>query len=70
MTGVGNSDDFIGRKVMGCIQLGYWPDLPQLNMEFVTADYVYYCILHIAEKIATSEEHTAGSAVHQIPYGE
>ncbi|KAL5356254.1 hypothetical protein BJX96DRAFT_162325 [Aspergillus floccosus] len=52
-TAAGNPDDFIGRMVMGCIQLGYWPDLPQLNMEFVTADYVCDCILHIAAKTSS-----------------
>ncbi|KAF5855481.1 hypothetical protein ETB97_009116 [Aspergillus alliaceus] len=47
-TAVGNPDDFFSRMVIGCIQLGYWPELPEQNMEFVTVDYVCDALLYIA----------------------
>ncbi|KAJ5740317.1 hypothetical protein N7493_000189 [Penicillium malachiteum] len=47
-TGAGNPDDFFSRMIVGCIQLGYWPELPFQNHAYVTVDYVCNCILHIA----------------------
>ncbi|RMJ28823.1 Male sterility protein [Aspergillus sp. HF37] len=47
-TAAGNPDDFFGRMVIGCIQLGYWPELPSQNMEYVTVDYVCDAMLCIA----------------------
>lgn len=47
-TGAGNPDDFFSRMIIGCLQLGYWPQLPSQNMEYVTVDYVCDSILHIA----------------------
>ncbi|KAF5857520.1 hypothetical protein ETB97_005698 [Aspergillus alliaceus] len=47
---VGNPDDFFSRLIMGCIQLGYWPELPHQRLEYVTVDYVCSAILHIASK--------------------
>lgn len=44
----GNPDDFFSRMIVGCIQLGYWPELPEQNMEYVTADYVCDAFLHLA----------------------
>ncbi|KAE8144541.1 hypothetical protein BDV25DRAFT_171368 [Aspergillus avenaceus] len=35
----GNPDDFFSRLIVGCIQLGYWPDLPSQRLEYVTVDY-------------------------------
>ncbi|OJJ30813.1 hypothetical protein ASPWEDRAFT_118398 [Aspergillus wentii DTO 134E9] len=47
-TAAGNPDDFFSRMVVGSIQLGYWPQLPEQNMEYVTSDYVCDGLLHIA----------------------
>ncbi|KAJ5697920.1 hypothetical protein N7488_011604 [Penicillium malachiteum] len=47
-TGAGNPDDFFSRMIIGCIQLGYWPELPFQNHAYVTVDCVCDCILHIA----------------------
>lgn len=49
-TGASNPDDFFGRMIVGCAQLGYWPKLPTQNMEYVTVDYVCDCILGIASQ--------------------
>ncbi|KAB8073623.1 NRPS-like enzyme [Aspergillus leporis] len=46
----GNPDDFFSRLIMGCIQIGYWPELPCQRLEYVTIDYVCSAILHIASK--------------------
>ncbi|KAF7597045.1 hypothetical protein BBP40_010519 [Aspergillus hancockii] len=51
MRGVGNPEDFFSRLIMGCIQLGYWPELPRQRLEYVTVDYVCSAILHIASSI-------------------
>lgn len=47
-TGAGNPDDFFGRLIAGCIQLGYWPHMPHQNQEYVTVDYVCDSIIRIA----------------------
>ncbi|KAJ5273641.1 hypothetical protein N7478_008766 [Penicillium angulare] len=49
-TGASNPDDFFGRMIVGCAQLGFWPKLPTQNMEYVTVDYVCDCILEIASE--------------------
>jgi amino acid adenylation domain-containing protein/thioester reductase-like protein len=47
-TGAGNPDDFFSRMIIGCIKLGYWPQLEYQNQGYVTVDYVCDLILHIA----------------------
>ncbi|KAE8147859.1 hypothetical protein BDV25DRAFT_168822 [Aspergillus avenaceus] len=49
-TGAGNPDDFFARLMMGSIQLGAFPILPNQRMEYVTVDYVVEAALHIASK--------------------
>ncbi|KAJ5629358.1 hypothetical protein N7528_003015 [Penicillium herquei] len=41
-TGAGNPDDFFSRMIIGCIQLGYWPELLFQNHAYVTVDYALY----------------------------
>lgn len=47
-TGAGNPDDFFSRMIIGCIKLGYWPQLESQNQGYVTVDYVCDSIVHIA----------------------
>ncbi|KAE8395212.1 hypothetical protein BDV23DRAFT_194855 [Aspergillus alliaceus] len=46
--GCGNPDDFFARLMVGTIQLGAFPHLPNQRMEYVTVDYVCDAALHIA----------------------
>lgn len=48
ITAAGNPDDFFSRMIVGCIQLGFWPELPEQNMEYVTVDYACDALLHLA----------------------
>ncbi|PYH89203.1 NRPS-like enzyme [Aspergillus ellipticus CBS 707.79] len=47
-SGCGNPDDFFARLVVGSIQLGAFPHLPNQRMEYVTVDYVCDATLHIS----------------------
>ncbi|CAI7652281.1 unnamed protein product [Penicillium viridicatum] len=47
-TGAGNPDDFFSRMIIGCVQLGYWPQLPSQNMEYVTVDYAGFPLQQIS----------------------
>ncbi|GKZ27673.1 putative NRPS-like protein biosynthetic cluster [Aspergillus brasiliensis] len=46
--GCGNPDDFFARFIMGCIQVGTFPRLPNQRMEYVSVDYVCEAMLHVA----------------------
>ncbi|KAF4155549.1 hypothetical protein CNMCM6069_007850 [Aspergillus lentulus] len=48
VTAMGNPDDFFARLIVGSIQIGYWPRLPDQRMEYVTVDYVCSALIHIA----------------------
>ncbi|KAF5860739.1 hypothetical protein ETB97_001180 [Aspergillus alliaceus] len=48
--GAGNPDDFFARLMVGSIQLGAFPILPNQRMEYVTIDYVVNATLHIASR--------------------
>lgn len=48
--GAGNPDDFFARLMVGTIQLGAFPFLPNQRMEYVTIDYVVNATLHIASE--------------------
>ncbi|GEN09962.1 thioester reductase domain-containing protein [Myxococcus fulvus] len=61
-TGVGNPDDFMGRFILGCIQIGCCPILPRQGKEMVTVDFVSAAILGIA-----SQEGAVGKAYHLVP---
>jgi thioester reductase-like protein len=46
-TGALNPNDFFSRLIVGCIQIGTFPDLQQ-NLEYCTIDYVISAMVHIA----------------------
>ncbi|KAE8353141.1 hypothetical protein BDV28DRAFT_165139 [Aspergillus coremiiformis] len=48
--GAGNPDDFFARLMVGSIQLGAFPILPNQRLEYVTIDYVVKATLHIASR--------------------
>ncbi|KAJ5558683.1 hypothetical protein N7535_008896 [Penicillium sp. DV-2018c] len=59
---ISNANDYFSRLVMGCIQIGYFPDLATQYLEYVTVDYVTSTILHIA-----SDMNNLGRAYHLVP---
>ncbi|KAJ5474747.1 hypothetical protein N7475_004313 [Penicillium sp. IBT 31633x] len=46
-TGASNPNDFLTRLLVGCIQLGAWPNLTQC-LEYTPVDYVVSAMIHIA----------------------
>ncbi|CAG7935197.1 unnamed protein product [Penicillium nalgiovense] len=50
LRGYGSADDFFARLIVGCIQTGQFPHLPNQRLEYVTVDFVSSAILHIASK--------------------
>ena len=61
-TGAGNADDFVGRLIRGCLQIGCYPDLPRQRKEFVPVDFVSHALLGIAAR-----ESAVGKAYHLVP---
>ncbi|KAF7587610.1 hypothetical protein BBP40_007009, partial [Aspergillus hancockii] len=59
--GIGNPDDFFARLIVGCIQLKYFPHLPNQRLEYVTVDYVCSATVHIA-----SNMENLGGAYHLV----
>ncbi|KAJ5143314.1 uncharacterized protein N7515_002101 [Penicillium bovifimosum] len=59
---IANANDYFSRLVMGCIQIGYFPDLASQYLEYVTVDYVTSAILHIASDLSN-----LGRAYHVVP---
>lgn len=47
-TGAANPDDAVSRIIVGCIQLGTWPQIIDQRLEYVTVDYVVNAVMHIA----------------------
>ena len=61
-TGLSNPDDFFGRLMISCLQMGCYPILHNQRKEFVTVDYVNSALLHIA-----SSNRNLGHAFHLVP---
>jgi thioester reductase-like protein len=61
-TGVGNPDDFMGRFILGCIEIGCCPILERQGKEMVTVDFASAALLGIA-----SHEGAVGKAYHLVP---
>lgn len=59
---IANANDYFSRLIMGCIQIGYFPDLATQCLEYVTVDYVASAILRIA-----SDMGNLGRAFHIVP---
>jgi amino acid adenylation domain-containing protein/thioester reductase-like protein len=49
-TGVTNPQDFLSRSLLGCIQLGAYPDLVNFKNQVVTVDYASQAILHLSQQ--------------------
>ncbi|KAL3446157.1 male sterility protein-domain-containing protein [Aspergillus insuetus] len=66
-----NSDDFIGRLVHGCWQVGAYPSVPRLKEELVTVDFAVSSMLHISSQTEPSAHAVARHTkqpMQQVPY--
>ncbi|KAF7595680.1 hypothetical protein BBP40_005124 [Aspergillus hancockii] len=65
-TGVGNTDDFLGRLVPTCVRMGCYPKLSNHRDAYVSVDFVVSALLHIA-----SSSKSVGRAYNLIePHNE
>lgn len=60
--GVGNPDDFVGRLLVDCLELGDFPLLPNQRKELLPADYAASAILRIS-----ASNDNLGRAYHITP---
>ncbi|MDZ8263386.1 non-ribosomal peptide synthetase [Nostoc sp. ChiQUE01b] len=61
-TGVTNTDDFISRLIVGCIQVGSFPELINQKQDLITVDYASKAIIQISQK-----KESLGKAFHIVP---
>lgn len=61
-TGVTNTDDFISRLIVGCIQVGSFPELINQKQDLITVDYASKAIVQISQK-----KESLGKAFHIVP---
>ncbi|KAJ5458020.1 non-ribosomal peptide synthetase [Penicillium sp. IBT 31633x] len=52
-TGVGNTDDFVGRLIASCVASGCYPLLSAQRKEFINVDFVINSILHLSSSCST-----------------
>ncbi|KAK6517573.1 hypothetical protein TWF281_004223 [Arthrobotrys megalospora] len=62
-TGYGNPDDFMGRFIISCINMGTYPLLPKQRKEFIPVDHCIRDILHISSSNAN-----LGKAYTIVPF--
>jgi thioester reductase-like protein len=62
-TGAANMQDFLSRSLLGCIQLGAYPDLVNFKNQVVTVDYASQAILHLSQQPAA-----IGQTFHITPW--
>lgn len=62
-TGATNLRDFLSRSLLGCIQLGAYPDLVNFKNQVVTVDYASQAILHISQ-----QPESVGGKFHITPW--
>ncbi|WP_121968876.1 amino acid adenylation domain-containing protein [Leptolyngbya sp. BC1307] len=62
-TGATNTQDFLSRAVMGCIQIGSYPDLANFKNQIVTVDYASRAIVYLSQQSAC-----LGQTFHLTPW--
>jgi amino acid adenylation domain-containing protein/thioester reductase-like protein len=60
--GVTNVDDFMSRLIVGCVEMGCYPDLPSQRKEFVPVDYVSDAIVYLSRRPSA-----LGKTFHLVP---
>ena len=49
-TGVFNSNDFLYRLIIGCVQLGYVPENAEMLLDMIPIDYASQAIIHLSKQ--------------------
>jgi len=60
-TGISNLDDFLNRKIKGCIQVGMLPPMDDIEYNMVPVDYVSRAIVHLSR-----QSESLGKAFHLV----
>jgi thioester reductase-like protein len=55
-------DDFMSRLIVGCVEMGCYPNLPAQRKEFVPVDYVSDAIVHLSRQPLA-----LGQVFHLVP---
>jgi amino acid adenylation domain-containing protein/thioester reductase-like protein len=61
-TGVTNLNDFVSKMIKGCVQMGWFPELPDQSKECVPVDYVSRAIVHLSHR-----KRALGKVFHLVP---
>ncbi|MGB3403613.1 MAG: amino acid adenylation domain-containing protein [Microcoleaceae cyanobacterium] len=61
-TGVTNTKDFWSRLMIGCLQMGYFPNLVDQREEFIPVNYVSQAIVHLS-----MQSNSIGQVFHLTP---
>jgi amino acid adenylation domain-containing protein/thioester reductase-like protein len=61
-SGVTNVDDFMSRLIVGCVEMGCYPNLPAQRKEFVPVDYVSDAIVYLSRQPSA-----LGQVFHIVP---
>lgn len=62
ISGITNTDDFVSRLIVACINLGVFPSLLRQRKEFVAVDYVSQAIIHLSR-----QPRLLGQNFHLVP---
>jgi len=72
-TGATNTQDFLSRSVMGCVQMGSYPDLANFKNQVVTVDYASRAIVHLSQQFKSIGQNyhlTPWSAENDLSWNE
>ncbi|MEM9089821.1 MAG: thioester reductase domain-containing protein [Cyanobacteria bacterium P01_F01_bin.53] len=72
-TGATNTQDFLSRSVMGCIQMGSYPDLANFKNQVVTVDYASQAIVYLSQQskaIGKNYHLTPWSAANDLAWND
>ncbi|KAF0975602.1 hypothetical protein FDP41_005596 [Naegleria fowleri] len=58
-TGVWNPDDFLCRMIKGCIQMGYYPDMPTSKLDMSPVDFISGAIVYLSRTMDSVVKHQA-----------
>ena len=58
-TGVWNPDDFLCRMIKGCIQMGYYPDMPSSKLDMSPVDFISGAIVYLSSTMDSVVKHQA-----------
>ncbi|MGC1525331.1 MAG: amino acid adenylation domain-containing protein [Phormidesmis sp.] len=72
-TGATNTQDFLSRAVMGCVEMGCYPDLANFKNQIITVDYASQAIVHLSQQselLGVTFHLTPWSAIHDVAWND